>query len=77
MLTTKKINELLNIKEAYQASDKLLKLLMDETTRNKLFDSFLEVESDLSYGFISIFRMNNQTERIRNKILHRMKLGSY
>lgn len=67
MLTTVKINELLNIKEAYQASDRLLNLLMDEITRNKLFDSFLEVESDLSYDWFHRYFQDEQSDRKNKK----------
>ncbi|WP_164709425.1 N-6 DNA methylase [Enterococcus mediterraneensis] len=49
MLTTEKINELLEINESYEAPHKMLMLLMDDETRDKLFLSFLENESDLSY----------------------------
>lgn len=67
MLTTKKINELLNIKEAYQASDKLLKLLMDETTRKELFDAFLQIESDLSYDWFHQYFQDEQSDRKNKK----------
>lgn len=44
MLTTEKINEFLGIKESYQASDALLKILFDKEKREKMFKSFLEID---------------------------------
>lgn len=67
MLTTEKINDLLNIKESYQASGKLLDLLKNKTTRNNLFDSFLEVESDLSYDWFHQYFQDEQSDRKNKK----------
>ncbi|MFR3684205.1 MAG: N-6 DNA methylase [Enterococcus sp.] len=44
MLTTEKINELIGIKESYQASDALMEVLFDKDKREKMFKSFLEID---------------------------------
>lgn len=44
ILTTEIINELIGIKESYQASDALLKILFNKAKREKMFKSFLEID---------------------------------
>lgn len=43
-LTTDRINELLGIKESYQASDALMKILFDKEKREEMFKEFLKIE---------------------------------
>lgn len=44
ILTTEIINELIGIKESYQASDVLMKILFDKGKREKMFRAFLEID---------------------------------
>lgn len=44
ILTTEIINELIGIKESYQASDALMKILFDKGKREKMFRAFLEID---------------------------------
>ncbi|POQ10317.1 methylase, partial [Listeria monocytogenes] len=40
-LTTETINKLIGIKESYQASDALMKILFDREKREEIFKQFL------------------------------------
>lgn len=55
MLTTETINNLLGIKESYQASDALMKILFDRKNREKLFKSFLRIEWHLDHDWFHIY----------------------
>lgn len=63
MLTTEQINQLLDIKESYQASDKLKKILFDKEKREKLFLEFLELEKDVSYDWFHIYFQDEHADR--------------
>lgn len=63
MLADEKINELLGITESYQAPQKMLEKMLDDAKRNKLFDSFLEHETDLSYEWFQSYFENEHSDR--------------
>lgn len=52
MISTEKINEILNIRESYELPEKLMKILLSEE-RERIFEKFLEIESDLSRDFFT------------------------
>jgi len=54
-LTTEVINSLINIKESYQASDALLKILFHKEEREKLFLSFLEHDRQLDRDWFHVY----------------------
>lgn len=64
-LTTDKINELLDIKESYQASDVLLKILFDKTKRENLFRAFLEHEKDLSKDWFHVYFEEEHANKLK------------
>ena len=55
MITTEQINTLLGIKESYQASDVLMKILFDKARREKLFNRFLEIDWDLNKDMFHVY----------------------
>lgn len=63
MLTTKQINELLGITESYKASDKLMKLLFKKEKREKLFEEFLKIETDLIYDWFHVYFQEEHADR--------------
>lgn len=63
MLTTNQINEIINVKESYQASDKLSTLLLDTDLREKLFNEFLKHESDLSFDWFTDYFQEEHSDR--------------
>lgn len=57
MITKQDIDRLLEIDESFHSSYKLNEIIQDKEKREKLFDSFLEIEQDLSYDwFINYFQ---------------------
>ncbi|HAK1465546.1 TPA: SAM-dependent DNA methyltransferase, partial [Listeria monocytogenes] len=46
-LTTETINNLIGIKESYQASDALMKILFDREKREEIFKQFLQHDTHL------------------------------
>lgn len=55
MLTTDIINNLLGIKESYQASDVLMEILFDKGRREELFVNFLTYEKNLSRDWFHVY----------------------
>lgn len=57
MITKQDIDRLLEIDESFHSSYKLNEIMKDKERRENLFDSFLEIEKDLSYDwFINYFQ---------------------
>lgn len=63
MLTIDKINELIGVEESFHASYKLTEILGDKEQRNKLFESFLEVEKDLSFDWFTEYFQLEHSDR--------------
>ncbi|WP_239255398.1 N-6 DNA methylase [Listeria ilorinensis] len=63
MLTNEKINELIGVKESYQASDKLANTLFDKEAREDLFREFLKLESDLSFDWFHDYFQDEHADR--------------
>lgn len=66
-LTTESINELLGIKESYQASDKLMSILFNKEERERLFRSFLEQEWDMTFDWFHIYFQDEHADRAKHK----------
>lgn len=63
-LTTAQINELLNIKESYKASDRLMEILFDsKEKRESLFKAFLEIEPNLDYDWFHVYFQDEHADR--------------
>lgn len=62
-----KILELIGASDAWQASDKLLKILMNKDEREELFRKFLEINSDLSFDWFCKFFSDEMAERTKKK----------
>lgn len=52
MIKTDQINHLLGIKESYQASDALTKILFDKDRRENLFKAFLDKDCNLDKDWL-------------------------
>lgn len=63
MLTTDKINELLGITESFHASYKLIDILNSKEEREKLFLSFIEIESDFSFDWFTEYFQEEHSDR--------------
>ena len=63
MLQAEQINELLGVEESYQASFKLSEILADNDKRNRLFDSFLKLEQDLSFDWFTDYFQEEHSNR--------------
>jgi len=57
------INRLLGITESYQAPQRMLEIMLDKKERNKLFELFLEHESDLSYEWFQSYFEDEHSDR--------------
>lgn len=62
MISTEKINEILNIRESYELPEKLMKILLSEE-REEIFQKFLKIESDLSKDFFTNYFQEEQSNR--------------
>ncbi|MBC6151059.1 SAM-dependent DNA methyltransferase [Listeria booriae] len=63
MLTNDNINQLIGIKESYQASDRLMALLFDRGRREALFKKFLALEKDVSYDWFHEYFQDEHADR--------------
>ena len=66
-LTVDKINQLIGVKESYQAPTKLNKILYNPDKRNRLFKKFLEVNHNVNYDWFSDYFMAVQREKTKRK----------
>lgn len=62
-LTTEAINNLINIKESYKASDVLMKLLFNKEEREQLFKEFIKLEKDMSYDWFHAYFQEEHADR--------------
>lgn len=67
MITINQINDLLGIKESYQAPDKMLKIMLDKIQRENLFNAFLEIEPNLDYEWFQAYFENEHADRKNKK----------
>lgn len=65
MITTDQINGLLGIKESYQASDVLLKILFEKEKRNELFKAFLEIEWRLDRDWFHVYFEEEHANKLK------------
>ena len=65
--TIDKINQLIGVKESYQAPTKLNKILYNPDKRNRLFKKFLEVNHNVNYDWFSDYFMAVQREKTKRK----------
>lgn len=63
MLSTDKINELLQINESYKAPAKLMRILFDRELREGLFTRFLEEEHNLKYDWFHTYFQEEHAQR--------------
>lgn len=61
------VNELIGVKESFQAPTKMKQIILDREQREKLFRKFLELENDLSYDW---FRVYFEQDQANKKQLH-------
>ena len=66
-LTTESINNLLDIKESYKASDKLMSIIFCKEKREKMFKSFLEQNWDMSFDWFHIYFQDEHADRKSKK----------
>lgn len=60
--TVDKINQLIGVKESYQAPTKLNNILFNSDKRNRLFKKFLEISHNVNYDLFSDYFMAVQRE---------------
>lgn len=57
------IHRILNIKEAYRLPDVLMKILLNNERKNKVFDEFLKIEQSLEYDWFTEYFQDEQGDR--------------
>ena len=62
-MNTNIINKLLGITESYQAPEKMLKVMLDDESREELFIEFLKHEKDMSYEWFKGYFENEHSDR--------------
>ena len=62
-METQVVNDLLEVKESYQASDKMLKLMLDTEQREATFKKFLEVSTDMSKDWFNEYFQAEHADR--------------
>jgi len=67
MITIDAINQILGIKESYQAPEKLMDRMMDDQKRAETFDAFLEREKDMSREWFHEYFQDEHADRKAKK----------
>lgn len=67
MITIDAINQILGIKESYQAPEKLMDRMMDDQNRAETFDAFLEREKDMSREWFHEYFQDEHADRKAKK----------
>ena len=62
-LTVDVINKLIGVNESYKASDKLMSIMFNREERDKVFRSFLEIEKDLSFDWLTEYFQAEHSDR--------------
>lgn len=65
MLTSKIVNDLLGVDDSYKAPESLLKKMLDNDERVKLFDDFLKIEQELDRDWFVDYFQEEHSERKR------------
>ena len=66
--TLSKVNDLLGISDSYQAPEKIMSILKDESKRKEMFFKFLELfDYDLSYEWFYKYFQDEHADRKNNK----------
>ena len=60
MITKQDIEEIIGIKESYQLTERLLKVLADSAEIKNVFDKFMMLERDLSYDWFTNYFQEEQ-----------------
>jgi type I restriction enzyme M protein len=67
MLTTEKINEILGIKDSYEAPQKLMSIVLDDSKLEKTTNEFLKYEKDLNYEWFQSYFEDEHSDRKNKK----------
>lgn len=67
MLTNEVINDILDIKESYQLSEKLMQILKDKETREAVYERLLTHENDLSFDWFTNYFQQEHADRNKLK----------
>lgn len=62
-LTTKNINDLLQIDDSYKAPDAMMRILFDREKREQIFRSFLQYEINLDYEWFHMYFQDEHADR--------------
>lgn len=65
MIKTDQINNLLGIKESYQASDALTKILFDKDKRENLFKAFLDKDCNLDKDWFHVYFEEEHANKLK------------
>ena len=63
----KTVNDILEIDDAFKAPTKMMELMLDPKKREKTFEKFLEIETDMSYEWFQEYFGDEQAERKSKK----------
>lgn len=67
MITIDVVNQILGIKESYQAPEKLMDRMMDDQKRIETFDAFIEHEKDMSKEWFHEYFQDEHADRKAKK----------
>ena len=62
-ITESVINRILGIEESYQLPERMMQILGDKTKRERVFDEFLKINSDLSYDWFTDYFQEEHSNR--------------
>lgn len=60
---TETVNKILDIDDSYKAPEALMKIMMNPSKREIVFDEFLAVSSDLSFDWFHEYYEDEQSQR--------------
>lgn len=63
MLTADTINQIFDVSESFELPNKLMEVLKDKTKRNKIFDNFMDIQSDLSFDSFTDYFQEQHSNR--------------
>ena len=62
-LTVEVINKLIGVNDSYKAPEKLMSIMLNKEEREKLFRSFLEIETDVNEDWFHIYFQDEHADR--------------
>lgn len=66
-MDAKQINQILGIKDSYQAPEVLMNMMLDDTKRKKVFEDFRKLENNLDYEWFQKYFEDEHSDRKNKK----------